>query len=297
MLQQQFQSFFVAAEKPGLGLATTVAAGVTNMVLDALFIAVFRWEIVGAAAATAISQLIGGVIPLIYFSSKNSSLLRLGRASFDVKALLRVCTNGSSELMSNISMSLVGMLYNFQLMKYAEEDGVAAYGTLMYVGFVFVAAFIGYSIGTAPIISYNYGASNHEELRSVLKKSLIIIAFFSVGMFILGETLAFPLSFIFTGYDEGLLSLTLRGFLFYSFSFLFCGFAIYGSGFFTALNNGIISAVISFLRTLVFQVAAILIMPLILATDGIWLSVVISEFLAMAIVAAFIISNRKKYHY
>ena len=297
MLQQQFQSFFVAAEKPGLGLATTIAAGVTNMVLDALFIAVFRWEVVGAAAATAISPLIGGVIPLIYFSSKNSSLLRLGRANFDVKALLRVCTNGSSELMSNISMSLVGMLYNFQLMKYAEEDGVAAYGTLMYVGFVFVAAFIGYSIGTAPIISYNYGAANHEELRSVLKKSLIIIAFFSVGMFILGETLAFPLSFIFTGYDEGLLSLTLRGFLFYSFSFLFCGFAIYGSGFFTALNNGIISAVISFLRTLVFQVAAILIMPLILATDGIWLSVVISEFLAMALVAAFIISNRKKYHY
>jgi Na+-driven multidrug efflux pump len=194
-------------------------------------------------------------------------------------------------------MSLVGMLYNFQLMKYAEEDGVAAYGTLMYVGFVFVAAFIGYSIGTAPIISYNYGASNHEELRNVLKKSLIIIAFFSVGVFILGETLAFPLSFIFTGYDEGLLSLTLRGFLFYSFSFLFCGFAIYGSGFFTALNNGIISAIISFSRTLVFQVAAILIMPLILATDGIWLSVVISEFLAMAIVAAFIISNRKKYHY
>ena len=297
MLQQQFQSFFVAAEKPGLGLATTVAAGVANMVLDALFIAVFRWEVVGAAAATAISQLIGGLIPLIYFSSKNSSLLRLGRADFDLKALCRVCINGSSELMSNISMSLVGMLYNFQLMKYAEEDGVAAYGTLMYVGFIFVAAFIGYSIGTAPVISYNYGAANHEELKSVLKKSLVIISVFSLSMFILGEVLAFPLSFIFTGYDEGLLALTLRGFLFYSFSFLFCGFSIYGSGFFTALNNGVISAVISFLRTLVLQVAAILIMPLILGTDGIWLSVVVSELLAAVVCFIFLIANRRKYNY
>ena len=297
MLQQQFQSFFVAAEKPGLGLCITVIAGVTNMILDALFIAVFRWGIVGAAFATAISQAIGGIIPLVYFIGQNSSILRLGKTAFDIKALIKVCTNGSSELMSNISMSVVGILYNIQLMKYADEDGVAAYGVLMYVGFVFVAAFIGYTIGTAPIISYNYGAENHRELRGILRKSLVIIGAFSLSMFILSEALSVPLSHVFVGYDKGLLELTQRGFLFYSFSFLFCGLAIFGSGFFTALNNGFISALISFLRTMVFQAAAILIMPLILGTDGIWLSVVISELLAAALVAMFILSNRKRYNY
>ena len=297
MLQQQFQSFFVAAEKPGLGLCMTIIAGVTNMILDALFVAVFRWGIVGAALATAMSQAIGGIIPLVYFIGQNSSILRLGKTDFDIKALIKVCTNGSSELMSNISMSVVGILYNIQLMKYADEDGVAAYGVLMYVGFVFVAAFIGYTIGTAPIISYNYGAENHRELRGILRKSLVIIGAFSLSMFILSEALSIPLSHVFVGYDKGLLELTQRGFLFYSFSFLFCGLAIFGSGFFTALNNGFISALISFLRTMVFQAAAILIMPLIFGTDGIWLSVVISELLAAALVAIFILCNRKRYNY
>ena len=240
ILQYEFQSFFITAEKPKLGLAVTVAAGVANMVLDALFVGVLRWGLVGAAAATAISQSVGGIIPLIYFGRPNTSLLRLTRTKFDGRALLKACTNGSSELMSNISMSVVGMLYNIQLMKYAGEDGVAAYGVLMYVNMIFLAAFIGYSVGVAPVIGYHYGAGNHGELKGLLKKSLVLIGIFSVGMVALAEGLARPLALIFVGYDPELLDMTLRGFLVYSFSFLFAGLAIYGSSFFTALGNGLV---------------------------------------------------------
>lgn len=297
MLQYEFQSFFVTAEKPQLGLMVTVAAGVTNMVLDALFVAVFRWGLNGAAAATALSQMVGGILPLIYFFRPNTSLLRMTGTKFDGKALLKACTNGSSELMSNISMSLVSMLYNVQLMKYAGEDGVAAYGVLMYVNMVFLAAFIGYSVGSAPIISYHFGAGNHSELKNILKKSFVIIGIFSVSMLGLAELLARPLANIFVGYDPGLLDLTQRGFLIYSFSFLFAGTAIYGSSFFTALGNGLISALISFLRTLVFQMAAVLIFPLIWGIDGVWISIVAAELMAAAVSTLFIIGKRSKYHY
>lgn len=297
MLQQEFQSFFVTAEKPQLGLYTTVAAGISNMILDALFIAVFRWGVAGAALATAASQAIGGLIPILYFLRPNTSLLKLTVPVFDGKAFFKTCTNGSSELMSNASMSLVGMLYNIQLMKYAGENGVAAYGVLMYISFIFIAAFIGYSIGTAPVIGYHYGAGNHSELKSLLQKSLVIIGIFSVCMLILGEILARPLSLLFVGYDAELLKLTLRGFAVFSFSFLFSGFAIYGSGFFTALNNGLISAVISFLRTLVFQIAAIMILPMIWGTDGIWFSIVTADMMAAVVTALFWIGNKKKYQY
>jgi putative MATE family efflux protein len=297
ILQYEFQSFFITAEKPKLGLAVTVAAGVANMVLDALFVGVLRWGLVGAAAATAISQSVGGIIPLIYFGRPNTSLLRLTRTKFDGRALLKACTNGSSELMSNISMSVVGMLYNIQLMKYAGEDGVATYGVLMYVNMIFLAAFIGYSVGVAPVIGYHYGAGNHGELKGLLKKSLVLIGIFSVGMVALAEGLARPLALIFVGYDPELLDMTLRGFLVYSFSFLFAGLAIYGSSFFTALGNGLVSALISFLRTLVFQVAAVLIFPLIWGLDGIWFSIVAAELVAALVTVAFLAGKRKKYHY
>lgn len=297
MLQFEFQSFFSAAEKPRLGLAVTVAAGMANIIGDALLVAVFRFGIAGAAAATAISQAVGGLLPLIYFALPNTSKLRLTKTRLDFRVLGKVSTNGSSELMSNVSMSLVSMLYNVQLMKYAGEDGVAAYGVLMYVNMVFLAAFIGYSVGTAPIVSFHYGAEDHDELKSLLKKSSVIISVFAVLMFIAAECLARPLAEIFTGYDEGLLALTLRGFLIFSFSFLFAGFAVFGSAFFTALNDGLTSALISFLRTLVFQTAAVIVLPLIWGIDGVWVSSVAAEFTAAVITAAFIFAKRKKYKY
>lgn len=297
ILQMEFQSFFVTAEKPQLGLYVTVLAGIVNMVLDWLLVAVINGGLAGAAAATAISQVVGGVLPVIYFAKENDSLLKLTKTDFDGKALLKACTNGSSELMTNISMSLVSMLYNVQLMKYAAEDGVAAYGVLMYVNFIFIAAFIGYSVGIAPIVSYHLGAQNNTELKSLLKKSVMIISIFSVAMLILGEVLAKPLSLLFVGYDAGLLSLTLRGFTIFSFSFLFAGFAIFGSAFFTALNDGLTSAIISFLRTLVFQVAAVIALPVIFGIDGIWFSIIVAEVMATVMTVVFLIAKKKKYKY
>lgn len=297
MLQFEFQSFFVTAEKPKLGLLVTVVSGVANMTLDALFIAVFDFGLVGAALATAIAQIVGGIIPLFYFSRKNTSLLRFTKTIFDSRTLLKTCTNGSSELMANISMSFVCMLYNIQLMKYAGEDGIAAYGVLMYVNMIFLAIFIGYSVGTAPIISYHFGAKNTNELKSLLKKSSIIVGICSIAMFLLGEVLAKPLSILFVNYDAQLLELTLRGFVIYSFSFLFAGYAIYASSFFTALNDGITSAIISFLRTLVFQVIAVLLLPLIWEIDGIWISIVVAELMAVVVSFVFLVLKKNKYKY
>ena len=297
LLQYTFQGFFIAAEKPRMGLLVTIAAGVTNMALDALFVAVFEWGLEGAASATAISITVGGVIPLIYFFRKNTSLFRLGKTRFDGKALLKTCTNGSSELMSNISMSIVNMLYNFQLNKYAGENGIAAYGVMMYVNLVFLAIFIGYSVGTAPIISYHFGAENKDELKSLLKKSAVIIWISSAAMIITAQLLAYPLAKIFVGYDETLMKLTLDGFRIFSVSFLFAGTAIFGSSFFTALNDGLTSALISFLRTLVFKTAAVLILPVFFDVDGVWFSVAAAEFTAAAVTMAFIFGKKKKYGY
>jgi len=297
LLQFEFQTFFVTAEKPVLGLVSTVLSGVTNMVFDWLFMAVFHFGIEGAAVATALSQVVGGVIPLFYFGFSKSSILRLGRALPDFRALFKTVTNGSSELLSNISMSLVGILYNIQLLKFAGEDGVAAYGVLMYVNFVFISAFIGYSVGIAPVISFHFGAQNHRELKSLLKKSSVIIGVLSLGMFILSEVVAYPFSYLFVGYDKALLEMTLRGFFIFSFSFLFSGFAIFGSGFFTALNDGLTSAIISFFRTLIFQLIAILVFPVFWKLDGIWVSNVVAEVLAVLLTLLFMVIRRKKFRY
>ena len=297
MLQNAFQSLFVTAEKPGLGLAVSVIAGLTNILLDALFVAVSKWGLVGAAAATVLSQLVGGIIPLLYFIFPNNSQLRLGKAKFYGRALLRTCTNGSSELVTNLSMSLVNMLYNFQLMRFAGEDGVAAYGVIMYVNFIFIGAYMGYSIGTAPIISYHYGAENSKELKNLRKKSLRLILIGSLVLTAIAELLALPLSKIFVGYDTDLLAMTQRAFVLYSLSFLISGFNIFGSSFFTALNNGLVSAIISFLRTLFFQIAAVLILPIFLKLDGIWLAIVVAELVSLVVTAYFFVKMKPKYHY
>lgn len=299
VLQLLFQSFFAAAEMPKMGLIVTVSSGATNILLDALLVILLprEYKLMGAAVATATAQIIGGGIPLIYFFRKNKSILRLGRTSLDLRAIGKACTNGSSEFMSNVAMNIVGMLYNIQLMKYAGENGVAAYGVMMYVSFIFAAAFIGYSIGTAPIIGYHDGAGNHDELKGILKKSLKIIGIAGIGMIVLGEVFAYPLSMIFVGYDRELLSLTVSGFRIFVLSFPFMGYAIFGSGFFTALNDGVTSAVISFLRTLVFQIAAVLLLPLILGIDGIWYSIIVAEFMAVVLSGLFLWVKRKKYGY
>lgn len=297
ILQYEFQCLFATAEKPKLGLYVTVASGVANMVLDWLLVAVLSFGLAGAAAATAASQFIGGVFPLVYFARKNSSRLRLTRCRLELRPLGRICANGSSELMSNISMSLVSMLYNVQLMQYAGEDGIAAYGVLMYVSMIFQAIFIGYSVGTAPIVSYHYGAQNQEELKSLLRKAIFIVAIAALCMFAAGELLAAPLSRLFVAYDEELLQMTTHAFAIFSFSFLFSGFAINGSSFFTALNDGLTSALISFLRTLVFQVAAVLLFPLLWGLDGIWFSIVAAEIMAVLATIFFLLKKQKKYGY
>ena len=300
MLQFEFQSFFITAEKPHLGLVTTLCAGGANIILDALLVGLLPLGVVGAALATAVSQAVGAIIPLVYFfRPKNTSLLRLRKTRFDGKALLKATSNGSSELMSNVAMSLVGILYNVQLMNIAGNDGVAAYGVLMYVGMIFNAIFIGYSVGIAPVVSYHFGAQNADELKSLLKKSCVIIGVSSLVMFAASEGLAYPFSKIFVGYKPELLEMTHRAFLLFSTSFLFMGFAIYFSSFFTALNDGLTSALISFLRTLVFQVAAVLLFPLLFsnALDGVWLSVTFAELMAMITSLIFLFAKRKKFGY
>lgn len=297
VLQRVFQSFMVTAGKPSLGLRMTILSGVTNIALDALFILVFNWGLLGAGLATVCCEYIGGLFPLLYFMKRNTSSLRLIKPEWDGSALWKACTNGSSELLTNISMSFVSMIYNYQLITIAGTDGVAAFGVIMYVAFFFEAIFIGYSMGTAPIVSYNYGARRHEELKSIFKKSLVIIA--GAGLFLSSSAyFAAPLlADLFVGYDETLAALTVRGFQFFSFSFLLNGFCMYGSAFFTALNNGFISAVISLLQSVVFELIAVIALPLWLGTDGIWLSVSAAKFLAFLVTAGFWIACRKEYHY
>lgn len=297
MLQNVFQSFFVTAEKPKLGLGVIVIAGVTNMVLDFLLVGVFQIGLAGAAFATVTSECIGGLFPILYFARKNSSLLKLGRTHFNGKIFLCACGNGSSELMTNLSSSIVNSLYNIQLMNLAGENGVAAFGTIMYVNFIFIAIFLGYSIGSAPLVSYHYGAGNHDELKNLFQKSLRLIGIWGLMLFILAQLIARPLAAIFVGYDADLFSMTQNGFRIYCIAYLINGFNIYGSSFFTALNNGLISAAISFLRTLVFQLAAVLLLPLLLGINGIWSAVAVAELLTLGLTVTFFVRKRKKYHY
>jgi putative MATE family efflux protein len=297
MLQMEFQTFMITAERPKLGFVMTLAAGFTNIILDALLVAVLDLGLEGAAFATAISQAVGGIVPFLFFLFVKSGNLKLGKTRFEGAALVKVCTNGSSELLGNISMSVVAMLYNLQLLRYAGEDGVAAYGVLMYVGFIFCAIFIGYSVGVAPVVSFHFGAGNKRELRGLLGRSGVIIGITSFAMVLLALLLARPLSSIFVGYDATLFELTVSGFYVYSFSFLFSGVAIFLSSFFTALNDGATSALISFLRTLVFQIAFIFVLPFFLGVDGIWLSLIAAELAAAAVAFAFLVLKRNKYGY
>ena len=297
--QLLFQSFFVTAERPNMGLRVTIASGVTNMVLDAVLVILLpqEYKLAGAAWATVLSQVVGGVVPLIYFFCPNSSILRLGKTRYDGKAILKAAVNGSSEFMSNVAMSVVAMLYNTQLLRFAGEDGVAAYGVMMYVSMIFAGAFIGYSIGTAPVVSYHFGAQNHDELKSILRKSLYMLGIFGAVMFIAAELTAPALAKFFVSYDEGLMKLTIHGARIGALSFLLMGFAMFSSGFFTALNDGVTSAIISLLRTLVFEAAAVIFLPMLLGVDGIWWAIVAAEMMAVVLAVFFLAVKQKKYHY
>lgn len=298
MVQNAFQSFFVTAGKPDTGLKVSILSGIVNIVFDWLFVGVFKWGVVGAAVATGMSQIVGALIPVFYFlSKKNNSTLRFVKFKFNKSVIINTCTNGSSELMTNISMSVVNMLYNTQLMKYAGQDGVSAYGVIMYVNLVFLAIFIGFSIGSAPIISYNYGAKNSDELKSIFRKSITVISVTAILMTLLSQLIANPIAEIFVGYKPELFDLTVHAFRIYAFSFLIAGFNIFGSSFFTALNNGLISALISFLRTLLFQIVMVLTIPIIFGIDGIWISIVFAEVFAVIITTYFILKNKSKYGY
>ncbi len=296
-MQILFQNFFVTAEKPELSLKISLLSGFTNAILDFVFIVVLDWGLAGAALATALGQAMGAIVPLIYFFRPNDSLLRLTKTTFHKWILTNTCINGSSEMVSNLSSSLINILYNFQLMRIAGQDGVAAYGIVMYTNFIFLAVFIGYSIGSAPIVSYHYGAGTHKELKNLFQKSLVLTCVSGIIMTFIAEILAAPLVRIFAGYDPQLFAMTCRGFKLYSLSFLMMGVNVWGSGFFTALNNGTISAAISFLRTFLFQVSMVLLLPTFLGIDGIWLAIVAAELLAFGITAVFLIVMRKRYHY
>ncbi|MEE8885329.1 MAG: MATE family efflux transporter [Eubacteriales bacterium] len=297
MLQNLFQSFLVTAEKPKLGLFVTILAGVTNMILDWLFVGVLGFGLAGAAVATVISELVGGLIPVIYFFAPNSSLLHLGKTHWDGYAVWKTCTNGASEFLSNAASSIVGMLYNLQLMKYLGSNGVAAYGVIMYVNFIFVGIYFGYTMGIAPVVGYHYGAENTDELHGLFRKSIHMLAAASVILTLLSEIFSKVLVSIFVGYDAGLFALTVHAFRIYSVAFLFMGFNIFGSGFFTALNNGRISAFLSVSRSLVLQLIAIYLLPLLLGADGLWGVVIMSDGICLILTIWMLKKYQKVYHY
>ncbi len=296
ILQNIFQSFFVTAEKPRLGLIVTVGAGVLNIVLDAAFVVGFGWGLTGAAVATAVSQIFGGLFPVIYFFCKNNSLLRLGKTRFYGKAFLKSVTNGSSEFFSNASSALVIILYNYQIRTLVGDAGVDAYAAIGYVGMVFFSIFMGYAVGSAPLMGYNYGAQNRDEMRNIFKKSMIIMAVTGLFMTALSEALASPLMAMFSR-DKTVYEMAVRGFRIYSVVFLIVGFNVYGSSLFTALNNGLISALISFLRTIVFQISAVMVLPIFMGLDGVWTAGLFSDLGALIVAVIFIITKRKKYGY
>lgn len=297
MMQNIFQSFLVVAEKPKMGLVLTIGAGITNIILDALFIVIFKWGLLGAALATCISQVLGGGIPLLYFCFPNKTALRFGKFVMQMRELFKACTNGSSELVTNISVAFVSILYNYQLVKIAGENGIASYGALMYVSCIFAAVFIGYGIGTAPVISYHYGAENKDEVKNLLKKNMIFAAVSGIVLFLVSEMLSSPVAKIFTGYDDDLFEITKRAFVLYSFSYIFAGLNTIASAFFTALNNGFVSALISFSRTFVFNIVFVFLLPMFFSLDGIWLCCACAEICTLIISLICVIMNKKKYGY
>ncbi len=298
LLQYGFQSYLIVAEKPRLGLVVTVLAGCTNMVLDFLFMAVFEMGILGAALATGLSQTVGALIPILWFlSRKNTSQLHFTKTRLEIKPMLKACVNGASEMMTSVSASITGILYNRQLMHYAGEDGVAAYGVVMYAAFIFIGVYIGYSTGSSPIMGYHYGAQNHAEMKNVRKRSMILLSCAAIVLTAIAIGFAKPIASIFVGYDVELLAITTRAFQICSVSFLVMWFSMYASSLFTALNNGVVSAAISFIRALVLPIVCIIVLPIFFELDGVWYTMVVSEAIGVVISLIFMLVYKKRYNY
>lgn len=297
-LQSIFDVLLVTAERPRLGLVFTICAGLTNIVLDLLLLGYFHLGIEGAAWATFFSSLVGGVGPLLYFLLPNKSMLRLAsKPIWDGRVLQKICWNGSSEMISSISGSVCAILYNLQLMSLMGEDGVAAYGVIMYVDFIFISLLGGYMMGLENIVAYHHGAENHEEVKSLRQKSLKFVAIMGLLMFVAAELSAGALANFFVGYDQALTELATHAFRLYASAFLVMGFNSFASSFFTALGNGSISATISFCHTFVFEILAVLLLPLCLGADGIWLSLLVAECCCLLVSWFFFKRNQKRYQY
>lgn len=289
VLQCAFQSFYMAAERPQLGTLMSVVAGVVNIVLDAILVWVMGLGVAGAAIATAAGCTVGGLYPVFYFASRrNRGTLKITSSRFLWPYIGKACTNGLSEYVGSIAMNVVTICYNLQLMRYLGEDGVSAYGVMMYIAFIFAAVFIGYNIGITPIIGYHFGARDVSEQRSLMLKSVMIIGGLGVMMALTSEVFAEPLARLFVGYDASLTALTVRGMRIYMLAFLFSGLNMFVSALFTGLNNGVVSAVESFTRTLVFELACVWALPALLGINGIWLSWPIAEVLALMLSAVLV---------
>ena len=297
MLQNYFQSFLLVDERSRLGFIATLCAGIGNIILDFLFIVVFKLGVAGAALGTISGYFVGAIIPFIHFIKNKNGLIEFKLTRFKARPILKSCFNGSSEFVNNISSSIVGIVFNIQLLKFMGQNGVAAYGTIAYVSFLFVSIFIGYSIGMAPVISFNYGAENHDELKNVLRKSLIIIFIMELFMVLISFTCARPLAMLFSSGNNDLEELTINALRICSLAFIFTGIGIFTSSFFTALNNGALSALNAFMRTLVFQIAFILLLPLIFGASGIWWAIIFADCAAFILAIACLIWKRKQYHY
>lgn len=297
ILQMLFQTLLVTAGRPMLGLTVTVLGGVANIVLDYLFIVPLQMGIAGAAIATGIGFSIPAVFGLLYFALRRSGPLCFVRPKGGGKMLLRCCANGSSEMVTNMSTAVTTFLFNLLMMRYAGEDGVASITIVLYTQYLMTAVYMGYATGTAPVFSFHHGSRNGEQLRRLFRISMGFIALCSVATFALALVFAKQVVVIFTPAGSPVFEMALYGFRLFSGSFLFAGVGIFASAMFTAFSDGKVSAAISFLRTFAFIVLALLLLPLAMGLDGVWLAVPLAEVLGFGVSLFFLYRKKKRYCY
>lgn len=298
MMQMGIQPFFMVAGRPRMGTWISLVSGLLNIGLDALFIIVCGWGLAGAAAGSMLACCFGGFYPLWYFSSRfNRSSLAFKATGFEFGPLAKACSNGLSEFVGNISFNIVSMCYNWQLMRFYGENGVAAYSVILYLGFIFVAVYSGYNMTVTPLVGFNFGAGNKRELRSLLRHSLTLMLVLGVLLAGTAELLAGPAARLFVGYDSELTALTVHATRLYAPSFLITGLTLFVSAWFTGLNNGPVSALASFSRTFVFELSCVFLLPVLLGVNGIWLSAPAAEILSLFLGAALLLRFRSRYGY